>query len=42
MNLTQKEFLRGMLLGILLFGMLLAILLLAGDLSASKFIYVDF
>jgi hypothetical protein len=42
MKISQKEFLQGMLFGFLLFGMLLAILLLGGDLSASKFIYVDF
>ncbi len=42
MNDRRKEFLQGVLMGLLLFAMLLAILLLAGDLSDSKFIYVDF
>jgi len=32
----------GALVGVLLFAALLAVLLLAGDLSSSKFIYVDF
>jgi hypothetical protein len=35
-------FLAGSSVGFLLFLALLAILLLAGDLSSSKFIYVDF
>ncbi len=38
----MSEFLKGARLGALLFLLLLAILLFAGDLSASKFIYVDF
>jgi hypothetical protein len=38
----MSEFLKGARLGLLLFLLLLAILLFAGDLSASKFIYVDF
>lgn len=32
----------GLLFGTLMFGLFLGTLLLAGDLSASKFIYVDF
>jgi len=42
MTPSRKEFLQGLLGGLLLFLMLAAILLFAGDLSASKFIYVDF
>lgn len=38
----MNDFQRGALMGLLLFAFLLAILLFAGDLSASKFIYVDF
>lgn len=33
---------RGVLLGALLFVVFLVVLLFAGDLSSSKFIYVDF
>lgn len=33
---------KGLGLGIVLFALFLAILLFSGDLSASKFIYVDF
>ena len=40
--MNRKEFLRGLGAGAVLFLLFLAILLLAGDLSASKFIYVDF
>jgi len=40
MNL--RDFFKGIGAGALLFLLFLAILLLAGDLSASKFIYVDF
>ena len=36
------SFLAGCSLGFLLFLAFLAILLIAGDLSSSKFIYVDF
>jgi hypothetical protein len=39
--MTRSEFLRGAPRGASLL-ILLAILLFAGDLSASKFIYVDF
>jgi hypothetical protein len=35
-------FLAGSAFGVVLFLLLLALLLLAGDLSSSKFIYVDF
>jgi hypothetical protein len=42
MNPSRKEFLKGMFLGLVFFLAFLAILLFAGDLSASKFIYVDF
>ncbi len=38
----DRSFLKGMGLGLVLFLLLLAILLFSGDLSASKFIYVDF
>ena len=38
----NRSFLKGLGLGMLLFLLLLAILLFSGDLSASKFIYVDF
>jgi len=38
----MNEFKRGLLSGTLLFLMILLILLFAGALSASKFIYVDF
>jgi uncharacterized membrane protein YgdD (TMEM256/DUF423 family) len=38
----MNDFLKGTSLGVLLFIFLLGILLFAGDLSASKFIYVDF
>lgn len=40
--MNQKDFLKGVGLGTVLFILFLAILLFAGDLSASKFIYVDF
>ncbi len=36
------SFWKGFGFGIILFGLFLAILLFSGDLSASKFIYVDF
>jgi hypothetical protein len=37
-----REFLRGAAIGGLVFLLLLSILLLAGELSSSKFLYVDF
>jgi hypothetical protein len=40
--MRDRDFWKGAGTGALLFLLLLAILLLAGDLSASKFIYVDF
>ena len=40
--MNRKEFLKGLGLGVILFVLFLAILLLSGELSASKFIYVDF
>jgi hypothetical protein len=39
---VRHPFLAGCLVGTLLFLALLAILLFAGDLSSSKFIYADF
>ena len=42
MSRLRSPFLAGCLIGALLFLALLAILLLAGDLSSSKFIYADF
>ena len=42
MNGRPDEFKRGLAFGALLFLLLAALLILAGDLSASKFIYVDF
>ena len=38
----RVRIIKGIALGALLFAALLAILLFAGDLSSSKFIYVDF
>jgi len=38
----NRDFLKGLGLGLVLFLVLLALLLFSGDLSASKFIYVDF
>jgi len=38
----NKDFVKGLGLGLVLFVLFLAILLFSGDLSASKFIYVDF
>lgn len=38
----KRRFLTGAAAGFLLFLVLLAILLFAGDLSSSKFLYVDF
>ncbi|GEM_PF-1135088 len=38
----SDPFWKGFGLGVLLFALFLAILLFSGDLSASKFIYVDF
>jgi hypothetical protein len=38
----SDHFWKGFGLGVLLFALFLAILLFSGDLSASKFIYVDF
>jgi hypothetical protein len=40
--MKNKDFWKGLGLGIILFLLFLAILLFSGDLSASKFIYVDF
>ncbi len=40
--MKNKEFWKGFGIGIVLFALFLAILLFSGDLSASKFIYVDF
>lgn len=40
--MRDREFWKGAAVGAGLFLLLLGILLLAGDLSASKFIYVDF
>ena len=40
--MTRASFLKGAVLGAILFVLFLAILLFSGDLSASKFIYVDF
>jgi len=38
----NRFFIKGLGLGVVLFLVFLAILLFSGDLSASKFIYVDF
>ena len=38
----SDHFWKGFGIGLVLFGLFLAILLFSGDLSASKFIYVDF
>jgi hypothetical protein len=38
----MNDFFKGTRLGVLLFALLLIVLLFAGELSASKFIYVDF
>jgi hypothetical protein len=40
--MNRQEFLKGLGLGLVLFALFMAILLFSGDLSASKFIYVDF
>jgi len=40
--MVKTEFWKGLGLGVVLFVLFLAILLFSGDLSASKFIYVDF
>lgn len=40
--MNRAEFWKGFGIGVVLFALLLAILLFSGDLSASKFIYVDF
>jgi hypothetical protein len=40
--MKNKEFWKGFGIGTILFVLFLAILLFSGDLSASKFIYVDF
>ncbi len=40
--MKNTDFWKGMGVGIILFLLVLAILLFSGDLSASKFIYVDF
>jgi len=42
MTVRARRLVVGTMLGIVLFAAFLAILLLAGDLSSSKFIYVDF
>lgn len=39
---TRRAVARGVLLGALLFGVFLSLLCLAGSLSSSKFLYVDF
>jgi hypothetical protein len=39
---VNRDFFKGLGLGLVLFLVLLALLLFSGDLSASKFIYVDF
>ncbi|HXL73452.1 MAG TPA: hypothetical protein VN963_07510 [bacterium] len=40
--MNNKDFIKGLGLGAVLLILFLAILLFSGDLSASKFIYVDF
>jgi hypothetical protein len=40
--MKNLEFWKGFGLGLILFALFLTILLFSGDLSASKFIYVDF
>jgi hypothetical protein len=40
--MNKELFLKGLGIGVVLFALFLAILLFSGDLSASKFIYVDF
>jgi len=40
--MNRRDFLNGAGAGAILFLLFLAILFFAGDLSASKFIYVDF
>ena len=40
--MNPKDFWKGFSIGVVLFVLFLAILLFSGDLSASKFIYVDF
>jgi len=40
--MKNHDFWKGIGWGAVLFGLFLAILLFSGDLSASKFIYVDF
>lgn len=40
--MKHREFWKGFGIGMVLFALFLAILLFSGDLSASKFIYVDF
>lgn len=40
--MKNNDFWKGFGLGVVLFALFLAILLFSGDLSASKFIYVDF
>ena len=40
--MSRKDLVKGLVLGAVLFILFLAILLFSGDLSASKFIYVDF
>jgi hypothetical protein len=42
MKRSLRSFCTGFLLGSLMFMLLVGTLLLSGDLSASKFIYVDF
>jgi hypothetical protein len=40
--MIHRDFYKGLGWGAVLFAMFLAILFFSGDLSASKFIYVDF
>ncbi len=40
--MNNRDFLKGIGVGAVLFLLFIAILLFSGDLSASKFIYVDF
>lgn len=40
--MNRKPFWKGLGIGLILFMLFMAILLFSGDLSASKFIYVDF
>lgn len=40
--MSRFRFLKGALVGVLLFAAFVLILLFAGELSSSKFLYVDF